>query len=102
MSYFYKCGALDHVIGRCLFAYPATVTSANRIVAKLYGPWLRSENDSSLLFINPTLEKDKKNLLSFVRCVEEEKSPAVDSHLLIDSLTKHFNEYEKVIIEEEK
>lgn len=38
LDFCYKCGALGHVIGRCIFEKPATFTSGNGIVAKLYGP----------------------------------------------------------------
>lgn len=38
----YKCKALDHVTGRCPFQNPATVTSINGIVSKLYGPLVES------------------------------------------------------------
>lgn len=49
----YKCGAISHVTGCYVFENSVTITSANGIVAKLYGPWIRSEHNRNLLFINP-------------------------------------------------
>lgn len=38
---------------------PATITTCNGISAKLYGPWLRSKHNESLMFVN-TLEKEEE------------------------------------------
>lgn len=56
----YKCRALEHVIWRCPFRAPATITSVNGIVAKLYGHWLQAEHHGSLLFIDQQLEVEKE------------------------------------------
>lgn len=32
--------------------YVATITSAEKSLLKIYGPWPRSEHSSSLLFVN--------------------------------------------------
>lgn len=48
----YNCGMLAHVTGRCNKGLSATITTCNRISAKLYGSWLRSEHNGSLLFVN--------------------------------------------------
>lgn len=58
----YRCGSLMHITGKCGFNDPVLVTTQNGISAKLYGPWLRAENSSTLLFINtpPLGENDRK------------------------------------------
>lgn len=52
LDFCYKCGVLQHVTGRCKFRDPVMVTTPNGISARLYGPWLKTENNESLLFIN--------------------------------------------------
>ncbi|KAF3449950.1 hypothetical protein FNV43_RR06029 [Rhamnella rubrinervis] len=46
----YTCGMIDHVIGRCTFRNPATVTAANGVTAQLYGRWIRAESSESMIF----------------------------------------------------
>lgn len=62
-DFYYKCEALNHVMGRCNFEESAMITSVNRIVAKLYGLWLSVEHQGNLLFINPKLENVRDVML---------------------------------------
>lgn len=78
----YKYGALDHVTGRCPFQNPAIVSSPNCIIAKLFGPWLRSEHSGNLLFITPATEMKGKEVQTLARMLEEEPGLAVEEILL--------------------
>lgn len=52
-DFYYRCGKIEHVTGRCVYGEAAMVTTVNGISAKLYGPWVRAENNGSILFVNP-------------------------------------------------
>lgn len=59
-DFYFKCGMLDHVTGRCRFSEPATISSKNGITTKLYGLWIKAENTESILFINPEEENGER------------------------------------------
>lgn len=92
----YKCGALNHVIGRCTFEIPLTITSPNDIVAKLYGSWLWAEHGMSLLLINLALEFTRK-ALPFLGSNSNEIARTYIKNFLINSLTSHLTELDKTI-----
>lgn len=48
----YTCGLIDHVTGKCNSKAPMIVTNPNGLSAKLFGPWMRAENNDTLCFIN--------------------------------------------------
>lgn len=57
---------MDHVIGRCSMENPTILTTCHGISAKLYGHWLRAENNASLLFVNlPEREEVDRKYLAF-------------------------------------
>lgn len=64
LDFCYKCGALDHVTGRCNFNTPATVTSVNGVVANMFRPWLRAEHQGSLSFFNLHLEVENEVMIA--------------------------------------
>lgn len=57
-DYCYNCGMLNHVMCRCNKSTLTTITTCNSISVKLYGPWLRSKNTESLLFVNAPMEEE--------------------------------------------
>lgn len=86
----YKCGLLSHVTGRCRYGEPATVTSSSGIVAKQYGPWIRSEHPGSLLFINPPVEGSTTPPM--ITETEEGKIADLEKDCLIGKLNEAFTE----------
>lgn len=85
----YICGVLSHVTGKCAFGKPATITTANGITAKVYGPWLRAEHDGDMLFVNiSNNEKDRKE--------NTRERKAWERHNLQKSLTYHIENRETV------
>lgn len=48
----FRCGFLDYVIERCTFNKPATITSAQGVTVKVFGPWLKAEIAGNLHFVN--------------------------------------------------
>lgn len=64
LDYYYKCGVLQHVTGRCKFRDLVMVATPNGISAKLYGPWLKAKNNESLLFINtPKIGEEDRRIV---------------------------------------
>lgn len=61
----YKCGSISHVTEKCQFGVQGIVTTNNGITAKLYGPWLRAEENGSLCFINlpEESEDDQRSII---------------------------------------
>lgn len=86
----FNCGRLDHITGRCLFGEPATVTTAHGASAKLYGPWLRAENEGNLLFLNPP-EKGEAVWRTFTSN-QKEMVPMSDTHYLCDRLSRELDQ----------
>lgn len=88
----YKCGVISHVTSRCSFEDPATITTANGISTKLFGPWLRSEHSGSLCFVNP---KSLNNQSAISPAVIETKGKEIvvpEGGALIKNLTEYFAE----------
>lgn len=56
----YKCGLISHVTGNCKLEKPAMIMNGNGVEARLYRPWLRSENPGSLCFVNPPESEDDR------------------------------------------
>lgn len=59
LDFFYKCGLLSHVTGKCNIKDPTLVTTSNGTSTKLFGPWLRAENGGSMQFINTSEHEDQ-------------------------------------------
>ncbi|KAF3440104.1 hypothetical protein FNV43_RR18382 [Rhamnella rubrinervis] len=58
----YKCGFLDHVTGRCSRKEPVIVKDSRGRQAKLYGPWMRAENNGTVVFEEkPVMEYCRKD-----------------------------------------
>lgn len=51
---------------------PTTITTANRVVAKIYGLWIKVEHGRTLIFINPESEIDQS--VPFLEKQRDEKS----------------------------
>lgn len=61
-NFCFRCGLLDHVTGRCKFGVPATLTSHYGVSARIYGPWLKAEVASSLIFAHtPEGKEDEQS-----------------------------------------
>lgn len=81
-NYCYKCSLLDHVTGRCNFKTLTHISTNNGVHAKLYGPWLRIENNASIAFINllETTRTNQKTTLGFEQRPMDEAYPFGESH----------------------
>lgn len=58
-DFYYKCGRLSHVTGKCNFGTSTTITIGTGVVAKLYELWIHVEELGSLLFVN-SLEDESR------------------------------------------
>lgn len=99
----YKCGVASHVTGRCTLGDPATITSANGITTKLYGPWTRSAHSGSLSFVNP------QPSLSWILALtiygetipgvsKEDDGPRLEVGALIKNLQAYFLERKRAVL----
>lgn len=90
----YKYGLIDHVTGRCNFKDHARVTMESGVTARLYGPWLRSEDKGSILFVNPEVNADeRKELITAVESFSGDKGGLPNNFLIgesssLDSVTE--------------
>lgn len=87
---------MGHVTGRYIFADLATVTSSNGIVAKIYGPWHRTEHGGSLLFINPASKSHRELITAVEDGVLEQINPNPHKRLLVDKIEHNILGKEKV------
>lgn len=72
MAYFcYKCGAMDHVTGKCRFEQPMCITTNTGISARLYGQWLKAKNPGSLLFVNLDSGDENRRRIEVKRKIKE-------------------------------
>lgn len=55
MDFYFTCGLVSHVTGRCSLKEPAKVTSKQGITVRLYGPWLRASSRDFLTFLDSTV-----------------------------------------------
>lgn len=68
VDFYYKCGLINHVTGRCTYSESTLVTTRNGITTSLYRPWFHLKDKGSLLFVNSVLEgEDRKVLLGIVQ-----------------------------------
>lgn len=81
----YKCGALDHVTKSCRFADLATIISGNRIMEKVYGPWLRAKHGGNLLFINPSPDSDRQIIPQVEDGMQGELCAQIETNLFSDN-----------------
>lgn len=68
-DFYYNCGFIDHVTRRCHFKEPTRVTMGNRVLARMYGPWLRAKENGSISFVNPVTDLVKRQWL--IKLVQE-------------------------------
>lgn len=85
---------MSHMTGRCTYGNPATITLANSIMAKTYGPWIESKQDESLLFVNHMPDLNRITLPTITAKVRESKmrdNVAPEDGMLIEKLQVFFS-----------
>lgn len=61
-NFYFQCGMIDHVTGRCNFGNPTTLTSSYCVSAWIYGLWLKAEVAENLNFVNtPEGKEDRQS-----------------------------------------
>lgn len=51
-NFYFRCGFLDHVIGRCNYEKSTMISSAYGVTLRVFGPWLKVEVARNLNFVN--------------------------------------------------
>lgn len=84
----YKCEMIDHVIKRCSYKEPSTVSSTEGIIAQTYGPWMRAEHAENLRFITRPQEEEVKRSFAKSRKVFELENQLENCETLCQELEK--------------